>query len=237
MITDLTLVGIGTGSERHITLEGVSAIREAHCILLPLKDGKDELAALRQRILDAAGYEGEIATFDYPVRDPSLPYLDRVHAWHDEIARCWTHAASGKVTLLVWGDPSLYDSTIRIAERLSPPPRIRVVPGITAIQALTASFGMPLNTVAGEVVITTGRRLRDHGWPKDAETVVVMLDGETSFAGLSGVHIWWGAYLGSPNEILISGALDDVAEQIVTARAQARAHHGWIMDTYLLRRI
>ncbi|HEY6573397.1 MAG TPA: precorrin-6A synthase (deacetylating), partial [Mycobacterium sp.] len=47
--------------------------------------------------------------------------------------------------------------------------------------------------------------------------------------------IWWGAYLGTPNELLIAGAVGDVGEHIATARAEARERHGWIMDTYLLR--
>lgn len=235
MIDALTLIGIGTGSERHVTLEGLAAIRETPCILMPLKEGKDALAALRYRILDAAGFTGDIATFDVPERDPNLPYIARVEAWHDEIARRWEAAATGPVSLLVWGDPSLYDSTIRIAQRLTPPPRLKVIPGITAIQALTAAHGIPLNTVAGEVLITTGRQLRDQGWP-GAETVVVMLDGETSFARLTlPLHIWWGAYLGSEDELLIHGPLDKVREEIVRTRAEARAKHGWIMDTYLLR--
>ena len=65
-----------------------------------------------------------------------------------------------------------------------------------------------------------------------------MLDGECSFRQLdpAGVAIWWGAYLGMPEQLLVSGALADVAETILQQRQAARAAHGWIMDTYLLRR-
>ena len=143
-----------------------------------------------------------------------------------------------EVVLLVWGDPSLYDSTLRIAARLRPAPKLRVVPGITALQALTAAHAIPLNTVNGPVTITTGRRLRDHGWPEGAETVAVMLDGECSFLGLApeGVRIWWGACLGMANQVLDAGPLAEAGPRIVAARAEARAAHGWIMDIYLLRR-
>lgn len=244
MITDLWLIGIGTGSAAHVTLEGMQALREAATILLPLKgEDKDELAELRRRIVAASGTEAVLCPFDYPVRDPDLPYLDRVAAWHDEIARRWQSALpddapAGPTALLVWGDPSLYDSTIRIAGRLSPAPRLRVVPGITAVQALTAAHAIPLNTVNGPVTITTGRRLREAGWPDGAETIVVMLDAETSFIRLdmADLHIWWGAYLGSADEILVAGPLDEVAQRIVDIRAEARARHGWIMDCYLLRK-
>lgn len=244
MITDLWLIGIGTGSAAHVTLEGMQALREAATILLPLKgEDKGELAELRRRIVAASGTEAVLCPFDYPVRDPDLPYLDRVAAWHDEIARRWQSALpddapAGPTALLVWGDPSLYDSTIRIAGRLSPAPRLRVVPGITAVQALTAAHAIPLNTVNGPVTITTGRRLREAGWPDGAETIVVMLDAETSFIRLdmADLHIWWGAYLGSADEILVAGPLDEVAQRIVDIRAEARARHGWIMDCYLLRK-
>lgn len=243
MISDLWLVGIGTGSLNHVTGEGVAALREASVILLPLKgDDKEELAQLRRNIIDAAGATARIVTFEYPTRDPSLPYQDRVAAWHDEIARRWQSAlggpTEGPVALLVWGDPSLYDSTIRIAERLSPRPKLRVIPGITAIQALTAAHCIPLNTVDGPVRITTGRQVRENGFPVGETTMVVMLDGECSFQGLNpdGITIWWGAYLGSEMQILCHGPLAEVAGQIVELRKDARAKYGWIMDTYLLRR-
>lgn len=245
MIRDLWLVGIGTGSAAHVTLEGMQALRDAAVILLPLKGcDKEDLAALRHEIIAASGSTARIVTFDYPLRDPDLPYQDRVAAWHDEIARRWQGAlgeaaVTGPVALLVWGDPSLYDSTLRIAGRLSPAPQVRVVPGITAIQALTAAHAIPLNTIDGTVRITTGRRLRAQGWPEGETTMVVMLDGLCSFRDLDpeGLHIWWGAYLGSPDQILCAGPLGEVADEIAHLRAKARARHGWIMDSYLLRRI
>ena len=36
--------------------------------------------------------------------------------------------------------------------------------------------------------------------------------------------------------VLVSGALADVAPRILQQRQSARAAHGWIMDTYLLRK-
>ncbi|MEM9147333.1 MAG: precorrin-6A synthase (deacetylating) [Pseudomonadota bacterium] len=244
MIRDLWLIGIGTGHPEHVTAAGLQAIRDAGAILLPHKgEGKEDLAHLREAIVAESGSHARLIPFAYPVRDPSLPYAERVARWHDEIARRWQSAvsvagAAGPIALLVWGDPSLYDSTLRIAERLEPKPAIRVVPGITALQALTAAHAIPLNQINGAVTITTGRLLRASGWPEGAETVAVMLDGEMSFRGLMDrdLQIWWGAYLGMPEEVLIAGELRAVAEQIAQARATARARHGWLMDTYLLRR-
>ncbi|SEL88988.1 precorrin-6A synthase (deacetylating) [Roseivivax marinus] len=241
---DLWLIGIGTGNPDHVTLEGRRALRDAALVLVPRKTkGKDDLAELRHAILAGAGATAEVVEFDMPVRDESLPYAARVHRWHDEIARRWSAAiaragVSGPVALLVWGDPGLYDSTLRIADRLSPAPRVRVVPGITALQALTAAHAIPFNTVNGAVTVTTGRSLRDHGWPEPAESVAVMLDGACSFRALSpvGLTIWWGAFLGMDNQMLEAGSLAEAGPRIVETRAAARARHGWIMDTYLLRR-
>ncbi|MGV6839945.1 MAG: precorrin-6A synthase (deacetylating) [Planktomarina sp.] len=245
MIKDLWLIGIGMGSLDHITLEGQRAIKEAAVILVPRKGAqKDDLAQLRLQIIEDIGSNAQIIPFDMPVRDENLPYQTSVAAWHDEIANQWAEAlkgaqSDGPVALLVWGDPGLYDSTLRIADRLHPKPTMRVVPGITAMQVLTSAHAVPFNTVDGSVVVTTGRQLRGEGWPQGAQTVFVMLDGKCSFEHLKGqgLYIWWGAFLGMGNQTLIKGPLDDISDYIIYTRAKSRATHGWIMDTYLLRKI
>ena len=105
-------------------------------------------------------------------------------------------------------------------------------------QALTAAHAIPVNDIGAPYVVTTGRRLRDEGWPPGADTVVVMLDGGCAFQTLDpeGIDIWWGAYVGMEEEILRAGPLAAIGGDIVTARAAARAAHGWIMDVYLMRR-
>ncbi|MEO0864820.1 MAG: hypothetical protein AAFY39_09590, partial [Pseudomonadota bacterium] len=107
-----------------------------------------------------------------------------------------------------------------------------------ALQALTAAHVIPLNMVGGPVTITTGRNLRDHGWPDGVETLAIMLDGDCAFQLLdpTGITIWWGGFLGLPNQVLRHGPLAEVSEDIIQTRVAARAKHGWIMDTYLLRR-
>jgi len=117
-------------------------------------------------------------------------------------------------------------------------PDIDVVPGITSIQALCAAHALPLNDIGEPFLVTTGRRLREGGWPQGVDTVVVMLDGGTAFQSLdpAGLDIWWGAYLGMPDQIVMSGALAEVGPRIAALRQQARERHGWIMDSYILKR-
>ncbi|WP_395664499.1 precorrin-6A synthase (deacetylating) [Methylocella sp.] len=241
---DLWLVGVGAGNPEHVTLEARRALRAAALVLVPRKGpDKSDLAELRLFILKACESAARIVEFDMPVRDERLPYEERVRRWHDEIAAVWSReiaraAPDGPVALMVWGDPGLYDGTLRIAARLEPRPRLRVAPGITALQALTAAHAIPLSAVNGAVTITTGRRLRESGWPQGAETVAVMLDGDCGFARLdpAGIHIWWGAFLGMPDETLAEGPLAEAGPRIVALRAEARARRGWIMDIYLMRR-
>ncbi|EKM98270.1 MULTISPECIES: precorrin-6A synthase (deacetylating) [unclassified Acidocella] len=242
----LVLIGIGTGNPDHLTLQAIKALNAADIVMIPRKGAqKADLAALRRRICDEVitNQATRLVEFDLPVRDEATPdYRARVEDWHDEIARRWRQVLEralpqgGRAALLVWGDPSLYDSTLRIAGRLALP--VEVIPGITSIQALTAAHAMVLNEIGAPFLVTTGRQLRDHGWPPGVDTLVVMLDGGCAFQSLdpAGIWIWWGAYLGMPEQIIRQGALARIGPEIIATRAAARAAHGWIMDVYLLRK-
>lgn len=248
----LSVIGIGTGNPEHMTVQGIKALNRAEIVLIPRKgEAKEDLADLRraicERFLDNP--HTRIVAFDLPVRDASNPsYRDGVDDWHAAIARLYADllsehiGADGHAAFLVWGDPSLYDSTLRIIERLRTETdaafALEVVPGITSLQALAASHRMPINTIGGAIQITTGRRLRAEGFPPNADTLLVMLDGNCAFEALPGdaFDIYWGAYLGTEDEIAIAGHLKEVAPAIVEARREARSRKGWLMDTYLLRR-
>lgn len=246
---DLHLIGIGTGNPDHLTRAAITAMNAADLILLPRKgDAKSDLLDLRRAICaEVLTGATRVVEFDLPVRDADAPYRDAVDRWHDAIADAWSAQIAehlpngGRLALLVWGDPSLYDSTLRIADRLRADGlalSVTVVSGITSLQALTAAHAIPLNDLAAPVLITTGRRLRESGWPEGVDTLAVMLDGTCAFETLdpTGVTIWWGAYLGMAQEALAAGPLAVLAAHIVSERARLRAAHGWIMDIYLLRR-
>ncbi|WP_413874321.1 precorrin-6A synthase (deacetylating) [Albidovulum sp.] len=247
---ELHLIGIGTGNPDHLTLQAIKALNAADLVLIPRKgETKADLAELRRAICAEVltNPATRIAEFDLPLRDAKNPsYRAGVDDWHDAIAGVWIETIlaeighDGRVALLVWGDPSLYDSTLRIAGRVGRtlPLAVRVVPGITSLQTLTAAHAIPLNELGEPFIVTTGRQLRDHGWPAGVRTVAVMLDGECSFESVApeGVTIWWGAYLGMEDELTLSGPLAETAERIIATRAAARERHGWIMDIYILRR-
>lgn len=248
-VIELFLVGIGTGNPDHLTQAARTALTAADVILVPRKsEEKAELAEVRRALLRNLGASERAAEFDLPVRDSNAPdYLAGVRDWHGAIARAWADALAGhcpgggKVALMVWGDPSLYDSTLRIAEALRAAGvdlAVRVVPGVSSLQLLTAAFAIPLNTLGNGFVVTTGRRLREKGWPAGVDTVAVMLDGDCAFRALAPeeITIYWGAYLGMPGELLLAGPLATTGAKVVAARAAARTERGWIMDIYLLRR-
>jgi precorrin-6A synthase len=244
----LSLVGIGCGDPEQLTLAAIRAVNAADLVLIPRKGtDKSDLAELRRticaQVLDGDG--PRLVEFDLPRRDAGRDdYRGAVDAWHDAVAATWSRqiaahlGTAGRVALLIWGDPSLYDSSLRIARRLDPVPEIEVVPGVTSIQALCAAHRLPLNDIGAPFLVTTGRRLREGGWPSGVDTVVVMLDGGTAFQSLdpTGLRIWWGAYLGMPDQIIMAGSLAEVGAQIVEVRRTARESHGWIMDSYILKR-
>ena len=244
MTRRIHVIGIGAGDPDYVTAQAIEALNDTQVIFAMDKgDTKDDLVALRRQICERfirePGYRF-VALAD-PPRAKDGDYRQAVADWHAARARIWADAIESELgpegvgAFLAWGDPSLYDSTLRILDTVASHVDIEydVVPGITAIQALTARHRIPLNDVGEPVLITTGRQLRDNGLSGSA---VVMLDGECSFLSCPpDTRIWWGAYLGTPDELLFSGTVSDVGQRIAQARAEARATHGWIMDTYLLR--
>lgn len=237
----ILVVGIGTGSAEHLTIAAIEALNRADVLFVPDKGiGKGELADVRREIIARFVRQSDPRQIGYavPRRDAANPDYGRgVAEWHMALAEIFGLLISdvpqgGTGAFLVWGDPGLYDSTLRILEHVSEPIAVEVIPGITAIQALTAAHGIALNRIGEPVLITPGRQLG----AVETDTVV-MLDGRMAFLDADpDLDIFWGAYLGTAQQILVAGRLGDVRDQIVVMRAEARERHGWIMDTYLLRK-
>ena len=244
----LSIIGIGAGNPDHITVQAIKALSELDVIFLIDKGSdKDDLAQLRKDI--CARY----ITKPYRIVEAKDPERDRTPAnyetavtdWHAQRAAIYERMIREELAdgqhgaFLVWGDPSLYDSTLRIVDQVAAMKTVAfeldVIPGITSVQALAARHKIALNRIGGPIHITTGRLLAN-GMP--ADDVVVMLDGDCAFKTVkdTDVDIYWGAYVGTADEILVSGKLQERGPEIEKIRSDARARHGWIMDTYLLRK-
>ncbi|MDG4832851.1 precorrin-6A synthase (deacetylating) [Solwaraspora sp. WMMD1047] len=246
------IIGIGAGDPDQVTVQAVRALNRADVFFVLTKgDEKQDLVDVRREILrrHVARPAYRIVEARDPDRDRTADrYAEAVADWRRRRADVYERLirdelpAGGCGAFLVWGDPALYDSTLGIVDELlargTVPFEYTVFPGVSSVSTLAAGHRIGLNRVGRPFQVTTGRRLAADGWPPGVDDVVVMLDAQCAFAGFADqrTHIYWGAYLGTPDEILISGPVAEVADRIRAARRAARDRKGWIMDTYLLRR-
>jgi precorrin-6A synthase len=247
----LSVIGIGAGDPDHLTMQAVKALNRVDVFFLMDKGpGKDVLLDLRRdicrryitdrtyRFVEASSPERQREDLDYTA---SVEALNRAKQATFERLINEELSDGQRGGFLVWGDPSLYDSTLRILQAIVDSGRcvfeFDVIPGITSVQALAAQHKVPLNSIGGSLEITTGRRLAA-GQVGAAASTVVMLDAEDAYRQVSDpdTQIYWGAYVGMADELLIAGRLGDVADDIERTRKAARQANGWIMDTYLLRK-
>jgi precorrin-6A synthase len=245
------LIGIGAGNPEYLTVQAINALNDVDVFFVMDKGPeKEDLIRLRrdicQRYIKNQSYR-MVEAAD-PVRDRAAPsYAPAVEAWHEQRAVIYERLIERELgdeecgAFLIWGDPCLYDSTLRIIERIAAKGSVsfnyEVIPGISSIQALAARHRIALNRIGKSIHITTGRNLAE-GLPNGIDDVVVMLDGDCAFKNLndSETEIYWGAYLGTKDEILVSGSLPNVMHDIEKRRREAKSRKGWIMDTYLLRK-
>lgn len=253
-LVTVRILGVGMGP-KHVTEEVADALRSVDYVLAADKGDKaddDGLLALRREILRAhAGPQGpaEIVAIRDPERDRSdslskKGYEGAVADWHAARAARYAEVLrdrGGTAAFLVWGDPSLYDSTIRIVEKvreLGVAVEYDVLPGISAPQLLAARHRIVLHEVGRPVHVTTGRRLQE-AVAAGLDNVVAMLNpppDRLDLTGLSDWTVWWGANLGATGERLVMGRLGEVFDRIVAARAAAKGEAGWVMDLFLVRK-
>lgn len=246
----ILVIGIGPGGMDLLTLQAIEALRCVDVFFVFDKgEEKADLVDLRKEI--CARYCTEkpyrLVEIASPERDASGGYKSGVAAWHAERAALAGEtmgtalAGGGTGAFLVWGDPALYDSTLRVLELIRKNGgdiEYEVIPGISSIQVLAARHRIALNTVGEPVLVTTGRKLAQ-SFPSDHNSVAVFLDNGDGLRSLAGkdVHIYWGAYVGTKHEMLVAGPVDEVLERILELRAAGRREHGWIMDIYLIRQL
>jgi precorrin-6A synthase len=256
-VRKIYLIGIGAGDPDHLTVQAVKALNQVDVFfVLDKGNEKQDLIDLRLRILaeHATTRPYRVVEGRDPDRDRGAEaYADAVHDWRRRRADVCEQLIRDELgpddcgAFLVWGDPALYDSTLAIIEdilsRRSVAFDYAVIPGISSVSALAARHRIGLNRVGQPFQVSTGRRLTEAiagtgELPPGLDDVVVMLDAHCAFAQITDreTDIYWGAYLGTPDELLIAGPVTEVAAEIQTVRSDAQQRKGWIMDTYLLRR-
>ena len=246
----LLVIGIGAGNPDYLTVQAINAMNRAEVFFMPDKGlEKSGLNAIRLGMLDRFVTDKRYRLVDFAIpsrRQADTPgYRDAVQEWRDKLEAAYRAMFAeldedGIGAFLVWGDPTLYDGTLRILKDMQAAGwdfAIEVIPGISAPQALAAQHQVTLNRVGEAITITTGRRVGE-GEADDLSSAVVMLDNHQVFQRFAPTEaeIFWGAYLGTPDEILVAGPVKDVMAEIDAKRSEAQARHGWIMDTYMIRK-
>jgi precorrin-6A synthase len=245
------VIGIGAGNPDYITVQAINTLNKVDVFFIMDKgQEKEDLVRLRKEICERYIKDKSYRTIEAtdPPRDRTASsYEPAVRAWHEQRAGIYERLIREELgddecgAFLVWGDPSLYDSTLRIIDQIIARGTVafeyEVIPGISAIQALAAKHKIALNRIGRSIHITTGRKIAER-LPKDVDDVVVMLDADCSFKAIddTGIDIYWGAYIGTEDEILVAGHLHEATHDIERIRAEAKARKGWVMDTYLLRK-
>jgi precorrin-6A synthase len=249
-IRTVLIIGIGAGDPELLTGQAIAALNTVDVFFFIDKpNATADLATLRSEICARfiSGHDYRIVHADEVERDRApAAYAGTIADWRRRRAELYERLIGTELAdeatgaLLIWGEPGLYDGTVQIMQELADSGSVqfdyRVIPGISSVQLLGAAHRIALNRTGEAIHITTGRRLGDADTP--LVNTFVLLDADCSFQRLDDARldIYWGAYLGTAHQALISGPLLEVSESIVATRERLRAQHGWIMDTYLVRR-
>ena len=243
MVKKVYLIGMGPGNLKYLTLEAVDLIKRLPLFLIPLKSSKKTyLTEKRKEILYKIRKDRnfKIVEIPFPERKRSFQYKEAVASWRRKKAEILIKVLQKESTeeagFIIWGDPSIYDGHIEIFKDVQKqiPIEFEIIPGISAFQILSAKHKIPLTRIAGSLLFTTPRRLKKFSEIK--ENTVVFLDNYESYRKFNqkDLKIYWGAYLGTEKEVLLSGKLSEVKEKIVELRRKLRKENGWIMEIYFL---
>src|SRR5271154_6785212 len=122
------VIGIGAGDPDYLTVQAIEALNDSQVFFAMDKgEAKSDLVALRRQIcarfIREPGYR--FVELTDPKRSAEADYQEAVSDWHAARAEIWSKAISSELgpddvgAFLAWGDPSLYDSTLRILRALN----------------------------------------------------------------------------------------------------------------------
>lgn len=247
------LIGIGPGSPDYLTIQAINTMKKVDVFFFLEKEqrkGYEDFIKIRKKILERYLNSGtyRVVMAKIPKRKKgNNPYIEETNVWRRETASIIAGLIKNEMkdgengALLILGDPSLYDGHLEMLQHILREGIINfeyeVIPGITSVQVLTARHKIPLNRIGEPIVITTGRKLKECKVNKVINTVV-LLDSHSTFERFkdSDIDIYWAGYLGTEDEILVSGKLKEKISDIKKIRMESKNKKGWLMDTYILRR-
>jgi precorrin-6A synthase len=226
-VRHIHIIGIGTGNPEHVTIQAINRMNAADMIFLPTKGARRKASLGAPR--DLRSLHHQCADDDrgvaVPVRKTSdRSYVGSVDEWHAALAETYVQLINGLPengvgAFLVWGDPSLYDSVIRIVERAKAARNrgFRFQCRAWHYQHPGAGGEPPHTDQHGRETRRDHHRAPSGENGNRADSTIVMLDGEQAFSKIDDpdAEIFWGAYLGTEDEIVIAGRLADVADDIV----------------------
>src|SRR5579859_4863660 len=124
----LFLIGIGAGNPEYITVQAIKALNLVDVFFFMDKgEAKQDLVNFRKQICEQyiENKSYRVVEAEDPVRDPAIPdYTTRVEHWHRQRALIYEELIAQQLeedqcgAFLVWGDPSLYDSTLRVIDHI-----------------------------------------------------------------------------------------------------------------------
>lgn len=236
------VIGLGPGGFGQLTLDAVDAMNSVDVFLVADSDDNQS---------DQVWRRSELIRRNVKRVHRVVTVLDPAHTQADDgeidAARLapYSQIMSGlpddaTVGFLAWGDPAVYDSVLRVVDELrgAIPMDVTVIPGVSAPQLLAAAHAIALNRAGQSVHLTIGARLLSEYHPGLGDFVV--LDDadftcQALLAEFPDTELFWGAYLGTSDQVLASGPLRTVVPELQRVRQRLISRHGWIQDIYLLR--
>ncbi len=237
------IVGVGPGDPKYLTLEAFEVIKRTKNFIIPIKKGKKaELTEIRERIIEfckGGDKSYKLIKVEFPERKKGGVYKSEVEQWRLEKANILAEVLKEvyEACFLVLGDPSLYDGHIEIFKQVKKklPLEIEVIPGISTFNLLSAKHKISLTRIAETLLITTPRPLRKQ--KEILMNTMVFLDNYETFKLFKDdkeLMIYWGAYIGTEKEVLLSGKLSECWHKLVELRKELKEKYGYIMETYFL---
>lgn len=235
----VSIVAIGAGNPDFVTVQAVGASGHVKLFFVPDRGmKKNEIARVRGEIIERYVRNRPFRTA--PFREPSQSEEDAARDLRPTGLFIEEVDASEAGAFLVWSAFPLYETVRRILQQLRSTGGFEldyeVIPGNSGIQALTAWHKVALCNIGRSLLTATGRSITGD-FPNNADTIVCMLgaaDRLDAFGNKLDMH--WTLYAGMPDDVLVSGSLREIVDELEQVRRRAIEGTGWIVETVLRKK-